>query len=214
MWARFIRALGKELAFWVPGKLLSRHLTLLLDVWLRLETLRDGFGGIFYSTCWDIIKMDLTAAVQAFFRGCCLPKTWSSTLIVAIPKGSNPTNFGDLRPISLCNYCAKVISKVLADRMALILPCIISPEQSGFVKGRNITENILLAQEMLQRIDSKVRGSNVMLKLDMAKAYDRMSWLFLLHTLRKFGFDERFLTAGILLLLMVNLRVFPDLLGR
>lgn len=70
-------------------------------------------------------------------------------MIVTIPKVSKLTNFGDLRPISLCNYCAKVISKVLADRMTLILPCIISLEHSGFVKGRNITENILLAQEIL-----------------------------------------------------------------
>lgn len=71
--------------------------------------------------------------------------------------------------ISLCNYSTKIISKVIADRMALILPLIISPEQSGFVKGRNITENILLAQELLHKLDS---GSNVMIKLDMAKAYD------------------------------------------
>lgn len=84
------------------------------------------------------------------------------------------------------------ISKVLADRMAHILPLIISPEQSGFVKGRKITENVLLAQEMLHKIDVKARGNNVMVKLDMAKAYNRISCLFILKILRQFGFDGRF----------------------
>lgn len=153
----------------------------------------DGFGGIFYVSCWDIIyKHDLTNVVHAFFCGQSLPVYWTSTLIVTIPKVSSPTTFGDLRLISLCNYNAKVVSKVLSDRMVSILPFIISPEQSGFIKGRSITENILLAQEMLHKLDAKIRGSNVLLKLDMAKAYDRMTWFFILKTLRQFGFDERF----------------------
>lgn len=152
----------------------------------------DGFGGVFYIACWEIIKSDLIAAVQSFFYGQSLPRTWTSTLLVMVPKVASPITFGDLRPISLCTYSAKIISKILADRMAIFLPSIISLEQSGFIKGRNITENILLAQELLHKIDSKVRGNNVMLKLDMAKAYDRMSWLFILKSLRQFGFDERF----------------------
>ena len=105
----------------------------------------DGFGGTFYISCWDIIKFDLTNVVQVFFRGQPLPTSWTSTLIVTIHKVYNPSTFGDIRPISLCTYSAKIISKVLADRMACILPQIISLAQNGFVKGRNITENILLA---------------------------------------------------------------------
>ncbi|XP_070013578.1 uncharacterized protein [Nicotiana sylvestris] len=65
-------------------------------------------------------------------------------------------------------------------------------EQPGFVKGRNIVEKILLTQEIV--IDIRLRtmaGPNVMLKLDMAKAYDRLSWLFLTKVMRKMGFTER-----------------------
>lgn len=80
---------------------------------------------------------------------------------------------------------------MLTDIMSIILPYIISFEQSGFVKGMSITENVLLAYEMIQKLDTKIRGNNVVLKLDMEKAYDRLSWLFILHTLRHFGFDER-----------------------
>ncbi|XP_075099715.1 uncharacterized protein LOC142176349 [Nicotiana tabacum] len=63
---------------------------------------------------------------------------------------------------------------------------------NGFVKGRNIVENILLTQEIVTDIWLRTKaGPNVILKLDMTKAYDRVSWLFLTKVLRKMGFTER-----------------------
>ncbi|XP_075102351.1 uncharacterized protein LOC142177466 [Nicotiana tabacum] len=70
---------------------------------------------------------------------------------------------------------------------------IISENQSGFVKGRSITENILLAQEITLNIKNKNCGGNVIIKLDMEKAYDRMSWSFIMSVLRKFGFSEEWI---------------------
>ncbi|XP_027156511.1 uncharacterized protein LOC113757398 [Coffea eugenioides] len=64
---------------------------------------------------------------------------------------------------------------------------------TGFVKGRNITENYLFAQELMSGIRKKARRGNVALKLDMAKTYDRVSWTFIVSVLRKFGFGERFI---------------------
>ncbi|XP_027152118.1 uncharacterized protein LOC113752185 [Coffea eugenioides] len=64
---------------------------------------------------------------------------------------------------------------------------------TGFVKGRNISENYLLAQEIMSGMRSSYRGGNVALKLDMSKAYDRVSWVFLMNIMRRFGFGERFL---------------------
>src|SRR3954468_10137378 len=75
-------------------------------------------------------------------------------------------------------------------RLAAILQFIISKEQSGFVKGRMINDNILLAQELIQSLKKKVRGGNMVMKLDISKAYDTLSWLALLRTMRKFGFCE------------------------
>ncbi|KAL2453242.1 Uncharacterized protein Adt_49258 [Abeliophyllum distichum] len=66
---------------------------------------------------------------------------------------------------------------------------IISAPQSGFIPGRLIGDNILLAQELLYTLDTKVRGGNAILKLDMAKAYDRLDWGFLISVLEGFGFD-------------------------
>nr|XP_027118574.1 uncharacterized protein LOC113735787 [Coffea arabica] len=97
----------------------------------------------------------------------------------------------DFRTISLCNVSSKIISKILASRINTILPKIISPWQTGFVPGRDITDNIMLAQEMAQELDRRLKAPNLILKLDMEKAYDRVEWPFLLFMLRKFGFSEQ-----------------------
>src|SRR4051812_11073692 len=96
----------------------------------------DGFNGFFYSHCWDIIKSDLFEAILEFFAGGTLPRAWTSTYILPVPKVENPTSFKQMRPISLCNFNNKIISKMLSMRLANLLPDIISPEQRGFVKGR------------------------------------------------------------------------------
>ena len=78
-------------------------------------------------------------------------------------------------------------------RLASILPLLVSDNQSGFVKGRNISENIMLAQEVIQGIKLPKEGKNVVIKLDMSKAYDRVSWTYTCLVLRKMGFGELFI---------------------
>lgn len=74
-----------------------------------------------------------------------------------------------------------------------MLPLIILQNQSGFLKGRNITKNVLLAQEIIRDINKRNKNMNVVLKLDMEKLYDRVSWIFLTKVLRRFGFLEIFI---------------------
>nr|XP_016436823.1 PREDICTED: uncharacterized protein LOC107762942 [Nicotiana tabacum] len=153
----------------------------------------DGYNGKFFQSFWDIIKEDITDFVQAVFNGRRLTKFFSHTCLVLIPKVDSPNSFSDLRPISLSNFTAKIISKILSRRLNPILGKLISENQSGFVKGRLITENILLSQEIAQGVNKKNRGGNVIIKLDMAKAYDRISWTFLIAVMRKFGFYENWI---------------------
>ncbi|KAI0497186.1 hypothetical protein KFK09_020408 [Dendrobium nobile] len=80
------------------------------------------------------------------------------------------------------------------NRLMLILLNIISPYQMGFVKGHAITDNILLAQEYCHDLDVKVRGGNMIMKLDIAKAYDNINWNFIYSMLHLFGFDEHFIS--------------------
>lgn len=93
----------------------------------------------------------------------------------------------------------KIFTKVLTYRLKPLLPQLISQEQSAFLSGRDITDNVLLAQELIQHLDRRVRGANVAFKLDMMKAFDRVSWRHRL--LIKFGFPSQFVT-----LVMNNLR--------
>ncbi|XP_075497390.1 uncharacterized protein LOC142534404 [Primulina tabacum] len=130
---------------------------------------------------------------SAFFQalGSPLPQGFTATTITLIPKVAGAHAWSDFRPISLCNVTNKIISKLLYSRLRVVAERLISPNQSGFVPGRMISDNILLAQELTHSLTLPTRGGNVILKLDMAKAYDRVQWPFLFEVLRHFGFSER-----------------------
>ncbi|XP_070002802.1 uncharacterized protein [Nicotiana sylvestris] len=112
--------------------------------------------------------------VKAFFSGQQLPKSVTHTNLVLVPKKKEVITFADMRPISLSNFVDKIFSRVIHERLVELLPNIISEEQAGFVKGRSIVENVVI-------------------KLDMTKAYDRLSWLFLTKVLSKMGFPKAFI---------------------
>ena len=147
----------------------------------------DGMNGYFFQKCWNIIKNDLIEVVHAFFSGQMIPRYFSHSCIVPLPKVNNPNKLTEFRPISLSNFTSKIISKLVITRLSPILPTLISTNQYGFVKGRSISENIMLAQEIIHHIRKPNIGSNVIIKLDMAKAYERVSWAYICFVLRKIG---------------------------
>ena len=117
------------------------------------------------------------------------------TNIVLIPKIKFPKRMSDFRPISFCNVIYKIISKVLANRLKQILPYVISSTHSAFVLGRLITDNVLVAYEVLHSMHSWKKGKkgSLALKLDISKAYDRVEWAFLQGIITKLGFLEKWI---------------------
>ncbi|KAL0416833.1 UNVERIFIED_CONTAM: hypothetical protein Slati_3515200 [Sesamum latifolium] len=150
----------------------------------------DGFGAFFYHTCWNFVSEHVFGAVTEFFRGVALPKSFTATTISLIPKTDCPAFWSEYRPISLCNVTNKICTKLMTITLGRVLSKVLALSQSGFVPGRLLSDNVLLAQELIHSLESRRPDANVIFKLDMAKAYDRVSWEFLYHVLQQKGFPQ------------------------
>jgi hypothetical protein len=94
----------------------------------------------------------------------------------------------DFRPISLCNVIYKIISKCIANRLKPHLPDYIHPSQQAFIEGRRISDNIIVAQEITHSFQlAKWKHKAFMLKIDLAKAFDRLEWSFIAAALARKG---------------------------
>jgi len=152
----------------------------------------DGFGGHFFQHFWDIVSSDVISSVQEFFYTGSIIPNLNSNLIVLIPKVPSACSMGDFRPIALANFQFKIVTKILAERLAIISMRIVSPQQSGFVHDRNIYGCVILASEVINLLLTKQFGGNVAVKVDIRKAFDTMDWNFLLLVLKMFSFHSVF----------------------
>lgn len=132
----------------------------------------DGFGVCFFQKHWQIVGGEVRQAVMSFPNKGIFDHSLNLTYIALIPKTSNAASVKDFRPISLCNVLYKIIAKVLANRLKVVLSSIISKHQSVFVPGRLISDNIVVAYEALHTISSRMQGKKgyMAIKLDMSKA--------------------------------------------
>jgi len=147
----------------------------------------DGWTIEFFQELYDFLGNDILRVVEDSRQSGRIPASMNSTFIALIPKTDNPTSLDEFRPISLCNCIYKIISKIIARRIKGILSSNISMEQFGFLKGRQIHEAIGVAQEGLHSMKkAKIKGAA--LKIDLSKAYDKVSWLFLRLILTHLGF--------------------------
>eukprot|EP00253_Pinus_taeda_P014954 PITA_14954 len=122
-------------------------------------------------------------------------KVWpaiNSTFYALIPKGDNLEDVNGFRPIALCNVIYKIITSMVAKRLKPLLDKLISAEQTGFVEGRQILDGLVVTEEVIHSLkDKKQKG--MMIKLDLSKAYDRLSWNYLEKVLESFCFSRRWI---------------------
>ncbi|GKV52760.1 hypothetical protein SLEP1_g59327 [Rubroshorea leprosula] len=150
----------------------------------------DGFTSGFYRAAWSIIKNDVTAAV--FDSGKIL-KQINATNITIVPKVSCPNVVNDYRPIACCNVIYKVISKLLTQRINEVLSMLVSNNQTAFVKGRSITTNLLICQDLMRNYHKSKGPARCLMKIDLQKAYDSVDWGYVKAMLRGLNFPDRFI---------------------
>ncbi|GJW51132.1 putative RNA-directed DNA polymerase, eukaryota, reverse transcriptase zinc-binding domain protein [Tanacetum coccineum] len=131
----------------------------------------DGYTAAFFKKAWDIVGDEVVKAVGEFFINGRLLKEINHTIIALIPKVQNPMGVNDYRPISCCIF--KCISKILANSIKESLKTLISPNQSAFVPGRSIADNILLTQELMHNYHLDRGVPRCPFKVDIQKAYDK-----------------------------------------
>lgn len=160
----------------------------------------DGFTGRFYKCCWNIIGGDVLLALAAVHRGHVFNfRLLNSAFITLLPKKSDACAVKDFCPISLIHSFAKLVTKILANRLAPLLPNLVSNNQSAFIRGRSIQDNFLFVQQMA-RSPHRTKESHLLLKLDITKAFDSLSWPFLLEVLQHVGFGRKWCNLICLLL--------------
>jgi hypothetical protein len=151
------------------------------EVWSTIKQLPadkapgpDGFTGRFYKTCWQIIKGDIMAAISAVWRRDFRNfRLLNTAFITLIPK-EGASQASDFRPISLIHSFAKLILKILANRLAHNLDSMVSSNQSAFIKGRFIQDNFMMVQQTAKFLHAQ-KQMRIMLKLDIMKAFDSVS---------------------------------------
>ncbi|KAL0329413.1 UNVERIFIED_CONTAM: Retrovirus-related Pol polyprotein from type-1 retrotransposable element R2 [Sesamum radiatum] len=153
----------------------------------------DGYTSGFFKASWSVVGNDISAAVGEFFTTGRLLKQVNATLLVLIPKVQIPSQVSDFRPISCCNVIYKIISKIIVKRMQRVLHLLIDYSQNAFIPGRNISDNILLAQELLAGYNEAKLPPRCTIKIDLQKAYDSMEWDFLIEVLKLYKFPARFI---------------------
>uniref|UniRef100_A0A803QGD6 Reverse transcriptase domain-containing protein n=1 Tax=Cannabis sativa TaxID=3483 RepID=A0A803QGD6_CANSA len=150
------------------------------------------------NNCWWVL-------VKNFFANCSILVGLNRTSIVLIPKKKQPTTMSELRPISLCN----VIYKVLENRLKVVVHHIISKNQSAFIPGHLISDNIMITFEVMHYLKRKPKGKDgyMVLKLDLSEAYNRIEWDFIRAMMLRMGFASRFVDLVLLTVTTVEYNV-------
>ncbi|XP_010684467.1 uncharacterized protein LOC104899025 [Beta vulgaris subsp. vulgaris] len=131
--------------------------------------------------------------VHEFFANSRMYRRVNCTAVTLLPKIPNATKVKEYRPIACCTVVCKIISKILTNRTKGVIGEVVNEAQSGFIPGRHISDNILLATELIRGYTRKHMSPRCIMKVDIRKAYDSVEWFYLQTLVKEFGFPNVFI---------------------
>jgi hypothetical protein len=150
----------------------------------------SGFSVEFFKMFWRDLGPLVTRALNEGFERGMLSVTQREGIITCIPKGDKPREYiKNWRPITLLNTVYKIGSSCIANRIKKVLPNLISEDQTGFMSNRYIGDNVRFIYDMIDYLNYK-QLPGLLLCIDFEKAFDSMSWIFLVKVLRAYGFHD------------------------
>jgi len=148
----------------------------------------DGFTSNFFHEFWELINTEVWELVEESRSMHWILPSLNSTFITLVPEGEESNTPDKYRLIAICNVIYKLISKVVANRLKPLLPLLILLEQTGYVEGRQIMDGIILSNEVIHSLKI-LKKPGMILKLDISKAFDKLSWEYIHQMLLAFGFN-------------------------
>ena len=152
----------------------------------------DGFTSEFYKFFWLDIRNIVHESFTHSFNTGELSLDQTRAILTLLPKPNKDLrHLKNWRPISLLNTDYKILTKFLANRLQKVIPKLVSEDQSGYIKNRYIGENIRTILDIIE-FTNYIENPGLMIFLDFEKAFDTISWSFLMKTLEYFNFGEDF----------------------
>ena len=153
----------------------------------------DGLMCEFHRTFFEELKEPLIRLYYMCYRNKRLNPTARRAVIQLLPKkGRDELQVALWRPLTLFNYDYKLLAKVLAVRMESVMDMLIGPQQTGFMKGRSITHNILKTKEIVASLN-RAPKPGVVVSIDFEKCFDRVEYCSIRGSLRYLNFGENFI---------------------
>ena len=154
----------------------------------------DGLPKEFYVCFWTELSPYIMALYKETMAQGKLNSSARKGLITLIPKKNKDlTNLNAWRPLTMLNTDYKIIAKVIADRLNTVLPMLISEEQTGFMKGRNISENLRRTLDVITYA-KRSNTPGVIMSIDFAKCFDSLEFSSIYGALRYFNFGDNFVS--------------------
>lgn len=150
----------------------------------------DGFGPSFYKSAWSTVCPEVRNFMNSFHAETLELERINRSFMVLLPKKPGAVTVDAFRPICLQNCSVKIASKSLTTRLQREIMLLVGPDQTGFLKGRSITENFVYALELVQ-VCHKRKAPALVVKLDFAKAFDTVSWDGLMRVMEVRGFPAQ-----------------------